>query len=340
MYDLVIIGAGPGGIALAAEAQASGVSPSKTLVLEKWTTHNWAIRQLYPEQKVTTANYKGFQSRCEGLLCIGDMTKSETIEYFDRIIGDYKLNVQYEAEVYAMHAVTDDSGTHFRVDSSRGEYETRVLAVGVGIFGRPNKPKEYRFPPGLKDRLLFDITSQHMEAEDVLIVGGGDSAAEYVEYLRKQGNQVTLSYRGSEFKRLNEHNHATLLELERRGEVEILRGSNISEVKNLDGRPQAIFKETEFLPRTFDRIVYALGGTTPTNFLRTLGIKFDENGPVFNESGETDVAGLFMLGDLVVGQNGGSIITAFNSAVHAMRGICARHLSCNYAAAKTASPEN
>jgi hypothetical protein len=72
LYDL-IIAAGPGGIALAAEAQFSGLDSSKTLVLEKASTHNWAIRQLYPEQKLTTANYKGFQARCEGLLCIGDM---------------------------------------------------------------------------------------------------------------------------------------------------------------------------------------------------------------------------------------------------------------------------
>jgi len=337
MYDLVIIGAGPGGIALAAEAQASGIDPSRTIILEKWTTHNWAIRQLYPEQKVTTANYKGFQARCEGLLCIGDMTKLETIHYFDRIIEDYKLNLQYEAEVYGMRPVADASGTHFRVESSKGIYDTRALAVGVGIFGRPNKPKEYRFPPGLKDRLLFDITSQRIEAEDVLVVGGGDSAAEYVEYLRKQGNRVTLSYRGSEFKRLNEHNHATLLDMERRGEVEVLRGSNISEVKNIDGRPQAVFKEEQHVPHTFDRIVYALGGTTPTNFLRMLGVRFDDTGPVFHETGETEVAGLFLLGDLVVGKNGGSIITAFNSAVHAMRGICAGYLSCNYGLAKTAS---
>ena len=40
MYDLIIIGAGPGGIALAAEAQASGLDPSKTLILEKASTHN------------------------------------------------------------------------------------------------------------------------------------------------------------------------------------------------------------------------------------------------------------------------------------------------------------
>ena len=60
MYDLIIIGAGPGGIALAAEACASGISQSQILVLEKDATHNSAIRQLYPDQKLTTANYKGF----------------------------------------------------------------------------------------------------------------------------------------------------------------------------------------------------------------------------------------------------------------------------------------
>jgi Thioredoxin reductase len=329
MHDLIIVGAGPGGIALAAEAQASGIATSRTLILEKAATHNWAIRQLYPEQKLTTANYKGFQARCEGLLCIGDMTKSETIQYFDWIIERYKLNLQYEAEVYAMRPVEDASGARFRVESSKGTYETKVLAVGIGIFGRPNKPKEYRFPPALKERLLFDITSQTIVDEDVLVIGGGDTAAEYVEYLCKQGNRVTLSYRGTEFKRPSEQNRATLLGMEQGGEVSILRGSNITGVETDAGRPQVLFREEQYEPRTFDRVVYALGGTTPINFLRMLGIKFDDEGPVFNESGETDVAGLFMIGDLVVGKTGGSIITAFNSAVRAMRSICEGYLPCN-----------
>ncbi|HYY58397.1 MAG TPA: NAD(P)-binding domain-containing protein [Pyrinomonadaceae bacterium] len=329
MYDLLIIGAGPGGIALAAEAQASGIDPSRTLVLEKAATHNWAIRQLYPKQKLTTANYKGFQARCEGLLCIGDMTKTETLQYFDRIIESYKLNLQYETEVFAMGPIEDADGARFRVESSKGTYEAKVLAIGIGIFGRPNKPKEYRFPPALKERLLFDITSQRVEGEDVLVVGGGDTAAEYVEYLRKDSNRVTLSYRGTEFIRPTEQNRALLLGMEQRGEVLMLRGSNINAVETDDGRPRVIFKEEQYQPRTFDRVVYALGGTTPSNFLRMLGIKFDDEGPVFNESGETDVPGLFLIGDLVVGKTGGSIITAFNSAVRAMRSICAGYFHCN-----------
>ncbi len=328
MYDLIIIGAGPGGIALAAEARASGIDPAQMLILEKGTTHNWAIRQLYPEQKLTTANYKGFEPRCEGLLCITDMTKSETIEFFDSVIEDYEINIQFGEEVFAAHKSDEPSGAQFRVESSKGSYESRVLAVAIGIFGRPNKPKEYRFPSSLKERLLFDMTSQVIEQENVLVVGGGDTASEYVQYLYKQGNRVTLSYRQSEFTRLNEQNRATLFEMEERKEVEILRNSNIKQLEDKDGRPEVIFIEEHYESRIFDRVIYALGGSTPTNFLKMLGIAFNDQGPIFDDAGATNVEGLYLLGDLVVGKAGGSIITAFNSAVRAMKHMCIRHLPC------------
>jgi len=50
MYDLIIIGAGPSGIALAGEACASGIKQSQILVMEKRATHSSAIRQLYFDQ--------------------------------------------------------------------------------------------------------------------------------------------------------------------------------------------------------------------------------------------------------------------------------------------------
>lgn len=328
MYDLIIIGAGPGGIALAAEACASGISQSQILVLEKGATHNSAIRQLYPNQKLTTANYKGFDARCEGLLCVTDMTKPETIEFFDKVIADYQINIQFNAEVFGMRAV-DQGGSRFRVESSSGTYESKVLAVAIGIFGRPNKPKDYRLLPSLKERLLFDMTSQVIQNEDVLVVGGGDTASEYVQYLRRQNNRVTLSYRQPQFSRLSQQNHDALFAMEERSEVEILRASNIKQVEDEGGRPRVVFVEPEFSARTFDRVIYALGGTTPTNFLRTLGIAFNDQGPVFDEAGATNVPGLYLIGDLVVGKKGGSIITAFNSAVHAMKRICLHDLPCN-----------
>jgi len=327
MHDLIIIGAGPGGIALAAEAFASGIDPSKILILEKGPTHNSAIRQLYPEQKLTTANYKGFAARCEGLLCVGDMTKPETLQFFDKIISDYHVNIEFNAEVYGMRR-TEEGSARFRVESSAGVYESKVLACAIGIFGRPNKPKEYRLPPTLKDRLLFDMTSQQIQNEVVLVVGGGDTAAEYVQYLRQQDNRVTLSYRKADFTRVNQQNHDALMAMEKRGEVEILRISNIKEIEDEAGRPRVMFAEPEHTARTFDRVIFALGGTTPTNFLHTLGISFNGDGPVFDEAGATNVDGLYLIGDLVVGKKGGSIITAFNSAVRAMKSICIRELPC------------
>src|SRR6266481_1378887 len=245
MYDLIIIGAGPGGIALAAEACASGINQSQILLLEKGATHNSAIRQLYPDQKLTTANYKGFDALCEGLLCVSDMTKSETIEFFDKVIADYQINIRFNAEVFGMKGLNQNGEARFRVESSNGTYESRVLAVAIGIFGRPNKPKEYRLMPSLKERLLFDMTSHAIQNEDVLVVGGGDTAAEYVQYLRLQGNRITLSYRKADFTRLNQQNHDALLAIEKRGEVEILRRSNIKEIKDEAGRPRIIFAEAE-----------------------------------------------------------------------------------------------
>lgn len=328
MHDLVIIGAGPGGIALAAEAFASGIDPSRILVLEKGPTHNSAIRQFYPEQKLTTANYKGFAARCEGLLCVRDMTKPETLEFFDKIISDYRINIKFNADVYGMRRLEDAQGVRFRVESSQGVYEGKVLACAIGIFGRPNKPKEYRLPPSLKERLLFDMTSYSIQNEDVLVVGGGDTAAEYVQYLRQQDNRITLSYRKADFTRLSQQNRDALLAMELRGEVEIVRSSNIKEIKDEAGRPEIIFAAAEHPTRVFDRVIFALGGTTPTNFLHTLGIAFNVDGPVFDEAGATNVTGLYLIGDLVVGKKGGSIITAFNSAVRAMKSICIHDLPC------------
>jgi thioredoxin reductase (NADPH) len=328
MHDRVIVGAGPGGIALAAEAAACSLGSPRTVVFEKGSTHNWAIRQFYPDKKLTTANYKGFQARCEGLLCIQDMTKSETLEYFDRVIHDYGIDVQYNTEVFAAHRDQTESEARFQIETSSGRYEGKVLAIAIGILGRPNKPDDYPLPTSLKTRLLFDITSNRIENENVLVVGGGDTAAEYVENLFRQNNHVTLSYRKSEFTRLNERNRAMLLGIEQRGEVRILRNSNISQVEDDAGRPRVYFKENIFPAETFDRVIYALGGTTPSNFLRTLGIAFNDKGPIFDSNGETNVGGLFILGDLVVGTKGGSIITAFNSAVHAMQRICEVYLTC------------
>lgn len=317
MYELIIIGAGPAGLSMAAEARAAGIEAARILILEKGREHSWAIRKFYPNAKPVLANYKGIDAICTGVMCISDMTKEETLTYLDRAIEQHGLVVHYNEAVHAIRPLPDGN---FVVETSAGSYETRRCVIAIGILDKPNKP-DYPIPPALKNRVHFDITSVEFRDEDCLVVGGGDTAAEYCQYLVQQGNRATLSYRQTEFSRLNQVNHESLSALELRGQVKILRASNVSKLEDDGGRPQVSFKEEALTPQTFDHIVYALGGTTPVNFLKAVGIDFEGDAPALKEGFETSLPGLYLIGDLSAGKKGGSINLAFNMAADAMRHI-------------------
>lgn len=323
MIDMVIIGAGPAGISTAAEARSAGIPPEHVLVLEKAPEHSFSIKKYYPADKLVTANYKGFEAVCTGVLCMPDMSKSETITYLDRALRQYNIRVHYEETV---HRITrHEAEQRFTVISDKGEYDTRTVVIAIGILGKPNKPA-YPLPRTLKNRLLFDVTEVPMEDADVLVVGGGDSASEYAQFLAQRGNRVTLSYRRTEFMRMNDINRESLLALARRQQATILTGSNITKVTDAGGRPQVHFAEASSGTRSYDFVVYALGGSTPENFLKTIGIEFNGESPRLLEGYETSVPGMFLVGDLSAGPKGGSIIWAFNSANTAMRKILKDYL--------------
>jgi len=324
MYDLLVIGAGPAGISMAVEACHVGISRDKIIILEKADEHSFSIKKYYPDSKLVTANYKGFEAKCTGVLCIPDLTKRETISYLDKAINENELIVNYKETVWKLHQNEDKS---FIVYTDKREYHTKIITIAIGILGKPNKP-DYKIPIKIKEKVLFDVTSIEIINSKVLVVGGGDSASEYCQFLIQNGNDVTLSYRKKEFSRMNEINHDSLLELEKEYKVKILRESNIVSLDENDGKPLIKFAEEEFGGQLFDFVVYALGGSTPENFLKMLGIEFDGEEPVLQEHYETSVQGLFLTGDLTAGTKGGSIIWAFNSANTAMKKICSDYLNC------------
>lgn len=325
MYELLVIGAGPAGISMAVEAHKAGVDSSKILILEKAEEHSFSIKKYYPESKLVTANYKGFETKCAGVMCIPDLSKHETISYLDKAILDNKLNVHYSETVWKLHQNADKT---FIVYTEKAEYHTKTVTIAIGILGKPNKP-DYKIPISLKNKALFDVTSFEITNSKVLVVGGGDSASEYCQYLVEKQNDVVLSYRRNDFLRMNEINRESLLELEVENKLKILRESNIIELKEHNGNPLVKFAEENFGEQYFDYIVFALGGSTPENFLKMLGIEFDGENPILKEHYETSVKGLFLTGDLTAGTKGGSIIWAFNSANTAMKKICRDYLNCN-----------
>jgi thioredoxin reductase (NADPH) len=323
-FDLVIVGAGPAGIALACEARAAGVAAGRILVLEKAPEHSWIIRKYYPASKPVLANYKGIDANCEGVLCIPDLTREETLTYLDRAIRDSGARVRYREEVYRIGREGDG---RVRVESSTGIWRSPVVVIAIGILGRPTKPS-YPISSAARRAVLFDVTSEDIRAMDVLVVGGGDTATEYSQFLAQNGNRVILSYRGSELTRPNPINRESVLALERKGWLRILFSSNIAGLEAAGGKVRVRFEEAPPGALEFDRVVYALGGTTPENFLKAAGIEFDGPQPKLTESFATSVPGLFLAGDLTAGKRGGSIILAFNTAAAAMRQICADHGIC------------
>lgn len=318
MYEMIIIGAGPAGISMAAEARGVGLAADKILILEKGDAHSWAIRKFYPAAKPVLANYKGIEAVCTGVMCLTDMTKEETLTYIDRTIEQCELQVHYKEAVTAIRPQPDGG---FAVETSGGVYLSERCIIAIGILDKPNKP-EYKIPAPLLQRVHYDITTVALAGENCLVVGGGDTASEYCQFLVQQGNRVTLSYRRQEFARLNPVNHESLLALEARGQVTLLRGSNIAGMEDDAGRPRAVFQEAAHPAQTFDRVVYALGGTTPLNFLKAVGIRFEGEVPVLTQGYETSLPGLYLIGDLSAGKKGGSINLAFNMAAEAMRHIC------------------
>ncbi len=227
MYEMIIVGAGPAGISMAVEARNVGILPEDILILEKGETHSWAIRTYYPPKKVVLANYKGIEAVCHGVMCISDMSKDDTITYIGRTIEQYQLTVQYKESVNSIRPLAIEG---FEISTSRGKYQARKCVIATGILDKPNKP-DYRIPGGLNKRVHYDLTSAVLENSECLVVGGGDTAAEYCQFLVQQGNRVTLSYRQGDFKRLNRVNYESLLALEERKQVAILRSSNIKELQ-------------------------------------------------------------------------------------------------------------
>ncbi|MBA4309413.1 MAG: cbb3-type cytochrome oxidase assembly protein CcoS [Chlorobiaceae bacterium] len=317
MLDILIIGAGPAGISLAVEACHSQIDSSKILLLEKMDEHSFSIKKYYPESKLVTANYKGFESRCTGVMCIPDLTKKETITYLDKAIIENNLKVNYSESVWKIFIEEDKT---FTISTEKNEYKSKVIAIAIGILGKPNKP-EYKIPHSLKDRALFDVTTVEIKNAKVLVVGGGDSASEYCQYLVQEGNDVSLSYRKNEFLRMNYINKESLFGLVEQKKVKLFLESDISTLNEIDKKPKVIFRDEKFPAEEFDYIVYALGGTTPTNFMKMIGIEFNGEDPVLKNNYETSIPGLFLVGDLTVGTKGGSIIWAFNSAQKAMEKI-------------------
>jgi thioredoxin reductase (NADPH) len=300
IYDLIIIGGGPGGIGSAVEAKVLGLK--KVLMIEKTDNHSHTIRKFYKDKKRVDKDWQGQEVVLEGNVEFIDGTKESTLDYFDNLLDDEIIDTRFNCAVEGVKKEDDI----FHVTSGCGVDMAKNIIVCIGRMGKPNKPS-YKIPPSLKTQINFNL-DKCSNGEKILIVGGGDTAVEYACEL-SETNEVVLNYRREMLSRPNPTNLEMIAKYEDAAAVTVKLGVDIESLESEHGQVKVNFSDGAEL---FDRIIYAIGGTTPKDFLKSCGITLDDTGePIFDENYESEVEGLFVAGDIVF-NSGGSIAIALN----------------------------
>ena len=128
-----------------------------------------------------------------------------------------------------------------------------------------------------------------------------------------------LVYRKTEFSRLNKLNENLLYKYYGEEKLRLRMNCDIENLENEDGKVKVQFNDGYSV--LYDRIIYAIGGTTPVDFLKSCGVDVDENGkPIFNEHYETSNKDVYVAGDIAM-MSGGSIAIALNHGYHIVNNI-------------------
>lgn len=303
---LAIIGAGPGGIGAAIEAKIAGID---SILFEKTATHNATLNKFYKDGKRVDRDYKGDKIKLNGAIDFSDNNKEATLEMFGDLLEKHQINVAYQNDIESVVA-DDKNGSNFLINTSGGKsYFAKSVIIAIGKMGQPNKPS-YKIPSSILRQVNYNANSVQA-GEKLLIVGGGNSAVEYACEFAKS-NDTTLNYRRSEFARINDTNAKELESVMSSGKLKTKLGIDIESLSDENGKINAHF--TDGSVEAYDRAIYAIGGSSPVDFLKKCNIKLDENNlPIVDEHLQSSVKGVFVIGDILF-KSGASIACALSQA--------------------------
>jgi putative YpdA family bacillithiol system oxidoreductase len=260
IYDVLIVGAGPGGISASLRAIENKLN---YVTLEQDEVGGTVAK--YPRQKLVMTSPVEFPMY--GKFKKTELSKENLLAFWDMVLNRSDFNVRTGEKV---ENIAQDADGVFTVNTANNEYRTRAVILALGRTGTPRKL-------GVKGEELRKVMYRLIEADHyvnkrILVVGGGDSAIEAAMGLASQvGNQVTVSYRKEQFSRIKERNAKRIEECMRSGKVKVLFNSMPVEIRqesvliDVAGQVQEIAN---------DYVWVFAGGTPPFDFLKKIGVQF------------------------------------------------------------------
>ena len=291
-YDIIIVGAGPAGLACALEAQKQGF---RHLVLDSGSIVD-AIRR-FP------VNLSFFST--PELLEIGNVpfivptfrpTRSDIVRYYHRVAKDFGLNIQSGVKVTSVEK-RDHS---FEVVTDGGRYDCSNVVFATGYFDNPNP---FEVPGSILPKVLRYYTEPYLySGKKVAVVGGKNSAVEIALELFRNGSTVTLIHRGP---KLSEGvKYWILPDIENRikaGEITAFFDTRVSEI-----RPSELILEGKHAGPIPNDYVFVMIGYRPDNrLLEQLGVLIDPTSAAPSHdpnSMETNIQGVYVAGSIAAGR--------------------------------------
>ena len=293
-YDVVVVGAGPTGLACGIELKQRGVG---TVLIDKGCVVNSIYN--YPTHMVFFTTPELLEIGGLPMTSLNEKPgRTEALKYYRRVAEYYGLNIhQYERVL----SIQGDDGA-FRVRTTKSDYVARKIVLATGYYDLPNK---LNVPGEELDKVIHYYKEPHpYYNHDVIVVGAKNSAAIAALELHWTGARVTLIHRGKWVSdRVKYWIRPNIENRIKNGEIQAYFHSHVVEIL-----PHSVRLSTPEGELTLKNdFVFAMTGYRPDlEFLGSLGIRLDPESqrPRTNpETLESDRPGIFLAGVIVAGMH-------------------------------------
>lgn len=292
VHDLLIVGLGPAGLACSLRATELGI---KFHVIEQAEQVGGTVAA-YPRKKMVMT--QPMQLPMHGKLTRLEYMKEDLVGLWSGLIEGHKIPVQTGVR---LTDVKLDSDGLLTAQTSAGPIRARNVCLCLGRRGTPRKlgvPGEDLPKVGYH---LLDAESH--KGRNILVVGGGDSAAEAAIGLGEdKRNNVWLASRSADWVRVKAKNEKRLKEAAAAGNITLLMESN---TKRIDAETVTMARKAanglEEITLPNDEVFILAGGDPPFALLERAGVSFDPTKRVTAAAvGDSTIPLLWALGSLVV----------------------------------------